>query len=293
MLNVIRNTAAGIWYSFVPGGFHLIVSGTREEAAVNYLLPSGIMVIPYLLLMVSVPLLSVYFWKKEKNLVALGFAAGFITLFPVTGVIPIGVVFAIRFILIPSFFFMIVPGVLAEMFAGKVVLRLGKNDVTISHIVIAVIIVIYCAFTFVISPIWKSDVTLMDYVIEKRPDASLAYFLRGNGLAGEGNANDAIKNYENAIKLRPNYTEAAFNMAIMLERQGRLRDAEKSYRKVLAMNPEYFPARSALIRLLERTGRKQEAMRLIQEGQKLMVDPNDFFFKQSGSRIDRINHKYT
>lgn len=261
-LNVFRNLALGIWHSLVPGGFHYLVTATREQAAVDFPLPSGALLGGMLLLFAGWGA-ALYRAIKSGN-VALGFglAAGLVSLVPISGLIPIGVIFALRFLLIPSFFFLLAMGALLSQ-PGS-----GRFDKVHPAAIMGVLAVVYAAVSMVHAPAWHDDVTLMESVLKKAPDAALAHFLLGNGLAGQGRNLEAIEHYQRAISLRSPYPQAEYNLGVLEQGRGRIREAEKRFRSVLVHQPDYLRARMALVRILEATGRRQEAVRLIREARE-------------------------
>ena len=249
-LNVARNLALGVWFSLAPGGFHLLVAATREEAGKLFVIPGGLRLAALLLpLAAALGGTALAAWKR-KDLLFLALASGLLSLLPISGVIPIGVVFAIRFLLIPSFFFFLAAGALLAPVAERKVLT-----VPLPVLILVPVIALYAAFTFLRAPAWRSDVTLMESALEKDPDAALGHFLLGNGLASQGRDDEAMAHYLRAVELRPQYPDAYYNLGALEEREGRLQAAEASYRRSLASNPDYGPARMALMRLSQRSGR--------------------------------------
>ena len=243
-LNVLRNLSLGVWLSYVPGGFEYLITATREEAGKLFPLPSGGALLTTLLpLVAALAGLAAALWKRER-LIALGLGAGLLALVPVSGVIPIGVVFANRFLLIPGFFFLLAAGGLLKLLPER-----RPVGAPLAALVAAPLIGWYAVTTLLWAPAWRTDATLMEAALKKAPDASLAHFLRGNGLGGEGRIDEAIAEYQRAISLRPNYPEALYNLGTMAERQGNAAAAAESYRRCLALNPAYAPARAGLARV--------------------------------------------
>jgi tetratricopeptide (TPR) repeat protein len=205
--------------------------------------------------------ITVSFIKKDK-MVLFALASGLIAITPVSGFIPIGVVFAVRFLLIPSFFFILFIGAVLERFESKRFSSGGLN-ITPAAAVISPLIVIYAAVTFMRVPAWRDDATLMQSVLDKEPESALAHFIMGNALASKGRESEAFGHYEKALLYRPEYPEAEFNLGILEQRRGNIRVAERRYRKAIELKPEFRPARTALVNILVQTGRPDEARRLL------------------------------
>lgn len=87
-----------------------------------------------------------------------------------------------------------------------------------------------------------------------------------NDLAVEalraGRAQEAIREYEEALRLNPDLPEAYLGRGIAYEFGfGKLDEAERDYRKALALKKEYPEAHNDLGQLLAKTGRLDEAVR--------------------------------
>jgi protein O-mannosyl-transferase len=255
LLNIIRNLGLGIGYSLAPGGFELIITATRDEAARLFPVPTGGRLLAVALpVVISLAALGIALWRREK-MMALAVAAGLIALLPIIGIIPIGVVFALRFLLIPSFFFILFVGLLlARLLAqGQGIKRNYAEAALLTALAAAA--VVYSAWSFHYASYWRDDDRLMAAVIKRAPEAAMAHFLQGNGLAMKEKNQEAAAHYEQAIKIRPNYPEAEYNLGVLLEKQGRFKEAEDRYRSALAHNPDFSMARTALANVLARTSR--------------------------------------
>ncbi len=264
-LSVARNFSLGSFYSVVPGGFELIVTATREEAARLFPLPTGPALAATLFLPAALAAAAVFALVKKDKLLALGLASGLGSIAPVSNVVPFGVIFAVRFLLIPSFFFLLAGGALLER-ARAYSFRLGQVEITPLIMVMALTTMVYSAVTLSWVPRWQNDVTLMEAALAKAPDASLAHFLLGNGLTEKGDRDGAVRHYERAIELRPGYREAMLNLAVVEGLRGRPARSEALYREILKMYPGDRGARSRLARLLANSGRMDEAVRLMGGG---------------------------
>ncbi|HUT53652.1 MAG TPA: tetratricopeptide repeat protein [bacterium] len=263
VLNVLRNLGLGIWYSLAPGGFQYLVTATREQAARDFAIPQGLHLAAVLLpLAACLAGMGVALWKREKA-VAFALGSGLIALLPVSGVIPIGVVFAVRFLLIPGFFFLLAAGLMLDKTPRRV--TIGGMSVPLNALVLVPFIAAYTVITFLRAPAWRDDATLMRTVLAHQPDAALAHFILGNALAGQGNEADAMAHYEKALQERPEYPEAEFNLGVLAQKQGDTARAETLYRRAIAHKPEFRQARMTLAQLLMASGRKEEAYRLIKE----------------------------
>lgn len=259
-LNALRNLGLGVWYSLLPGGFPYLVTATREQAGQTFPLPQGMRLALLIGLVLATALGAILAGRRQQRLLALALGSGLSALLPVSGILPIGVVFALRFLLIPSFFFLLALGAVLDRSAPP--LRLPRFTLPPAAW-LAPLIVLYAAFTWTRVPDWRDDASLMRSVLKQSPDAALAHFILGNALFGQGQVAEAGRQYEMALQSRPGYPEAEFNLGVLEERSGRLEKAEARYRAALAQAPDFRPARLALARLLKATGRSAEAADLL------------------------------
>ncbi len=76
-----------------------------------------------------------------------------------------------------------------------------------------------------------------------------------------GRAQEAIREYDQALQLEPDFPEAYLGRGLAYEFGfGRLEEAEKDYRKALALRKDYSEAHNDLGQLLAKTGRLGEAV---------------------------------
>lgn len=107
--------------------------------------------------------------------------------------------------------------------------------------------------------IWKNDIDLWSYVIEKEPKAYLAYYIRSFSLKGTGQLDEAMADADKAIALNPSYWPSYENRADIFEKKGLFDKALADYDKAIALNPskaELYYNRGALF---ERTGQQDKA----------------------------------
>jgi tetratricopeptide (TPR) repeat protein len=81
------------------------------------------------------------------------------------------------------------------------------------------------------------------------PDYPKAHVNLGIALEQTGHVQEAINQYEQALRLQPDYSKAHYSLAVALEHAGRVQEAVEHYEQALQANPDYIEARSALARL--------------------------------------------
>ena len=69
-------------------------------------------------------------------------------------------------------------------------------------------------------------------------------------LGMKGRNDEAIRFYEEAIRLKPDYAEARNNLGIALVRQGRITEAISQFQEAIRFKPDYTDARKNFARVL-------------------------------------------
>ena len=100
---------------------------------------------------------------------------------------------------------------------------------------------------------YQSALTLWGDTVDKSPDNAIAHNNYGNALEKlPGRLNDAIAQYEEALRLKPDYAEAHNNLGNDLKQlPGRLNDAVAQYKEALRLVPNDAEAHSNLGNAME------------------------------------------
>lgn len=123
--------------------------------------------------------------------------------------------------------------------------------------------------------VWKDDFTLFSDAAIKSPDADLPRYNLGLYLQNMGKWDEAINQYQAALKLNPEYTDARLNLGVALFRKGQLNEAIEQYQAALKLRPEYADAHINLGVALFRKGQIDEATEQYQAALKLQPDSVD------------------
>lgn len=91
-------------------------------------------------------------------------------------------------------------------------------------------------------------------------------------LGQTGNINEAITQYELALRNADGFAEAHFNLAMLLAATGRFEEAVAQYERALRIKPDFAEAHYNLGVALERLGRTQEAVHQYEEALQLKPD---------------------
>ncbi|HWE38079.1 MAG TPA: tetratricopeptide repeat protein [Isosphaeraceae bacterium] len=108
--------------------------------------------------------------------------------------------------------------------------------------------------------VWHDSVALWSHAINRGAATDLAHNNLGAALASEGREDEAMAEYEAAVRLNPDHAMARFSLGTHLFRLGRLDEAIDQYRAVLRLLPDSYDAHFNLGMTLARAGRFQAAL---------------------------------
>ncbi len=86
--------------------------------------------------------------------------------------------------------------------------------------------------------------------LQIKPDFEDAHNNLGNALKKQGQIEVAIEHYLQALRIKPDYEKAHNNLAIALFRKGNIEGAITHFRKVLRINPDHVHAKNNLKKVL-------------------------------------------
>jgi Tfp pilus assembly protein PilF len=173
--------------------------------------------------------------------------------------------------------YLALPALLALIVGGATVglRRVGSRAVAVPVLIGAVAIVAAGALAFRQATAYRDPGTLWRTVVERNPDAWVAWNGLGTWLGATGDHETATKHFERAIELRPDYPLALRNLGIASESRGDPVRAEESYRRAIAVRADYADARADLGRLLAHRGDEEAATSELREVVRLVPDHLD------------------
>ena len=96
--------------------------------------------------------------------------------------------------------------------------------------------------------------------LQRNPGCWMAHYNLGIVLSEQGEADQAIEHYAQAVALRPDYAEAHYNLGRLLVEHGQLADAIAHYERAAAINPADAEAQNNLGVTLFGIGRADDAI---------------------------------
>lgn len=211
----------------------------------------------FLLLVVFLSAIALYRYSKVVTFSVLWF---FITLLPVSNLIPIKILIAERFLYIPSFGYSLLLSVVLAAIGNRfnLVFRFSKHMLLITLIIV---VILYSYSTYERNKVWKDEYTLWTNVIERYPDSARAHTNLGIAYADRELFKDAAIEYLKAIEIDSRYVLAYFNLGNVYTVTSNTEDAIKTYKKALMIDPEFSSAHFYLGRIYEKLSLYREAIK--------------------------------
>jgi len=107
--------------------------------------------------------------------------------------------------------------------------------------------------------------------IEQAPNQARAYNLRALVRGQMGQINEALEDYENALRLNPNDVDTLINISLPLARQTRYDEAMKTVSRAVELAPDHVGARLRLAMQLVEAGESDKAIGQYHQVLKLVV----------------------
>ena len=183
-----------------------------------------------------------------------------ITLFPVYNIIQIFNPFAERYLYIPVIgFCLVVPVILCGIFNRAITRAVAVNMATL--FVVLVIISAYATITIARNRDWKDGLTLWSKTVTQSPDSGIAHGSLGRAYQEQGLLNEAIVEYETAVKLMPNHYKAYYNLAVVYDQKGEFNKAVDKYKKSILIYSGFANAHYNLANIYHKRGLIDDAIR--------------------------------
>jgi Tfp pilus assembly protein PilF len=210
-------------------------------------------------------------YAKEHKLLLSVWGYYCVSLIPVLGIIQVGnQSMADRYTYLPSLGPFLMIGLAAAWVFERV-----SGFMLVKRTYVAAMVLVLTAITLLTIQqigIWENSFSLWNYVIEKEPDAFLAYNSRGVAFNRIGEVDKAYRDFDKAIALNPSYYEAYFNRGIIFEKIGQLDRALREYDRAIGLNPLFYEAYFNRGMVFEKKGQTDRAIQDFK--QTVMLHPS-------------------
>jgi Flp pilus assembly protein TadD len=119
---------------------------------------------------------------------------------------------------------------------------------------------------------WKDSEALSRHALEVTENNWLAHLNLGSALDEKGQFDEAIREFQEAVRLKSGYAQAHNNLGVALVRKGQIDEGISQYQEAIRLKPDYALAHSNLGIALARKGQIGEAIREFQEAVRLKPD---------------------
>ncbi|MDP2906239.1 MAG: hypothetical protein Q8O22_08070 [Candidatus Omnitrophota bacterium] len=219
--------------------------------------------------MISFVLFLVFFYfacrdfKKDK-IIFLGFMWFFISLAPVSGIIPVTGFTMEHWLYFPSIgFFMVISFFLAKL-KTNINIPFHKNRELSVKLYIPVLLVIAAIFTYLTiqrNKDWKEPITFYNKIIKHNPGLARVRHNLAMAYGNLGLFDMAEKQYKTAIYLEDNYAETHYNLALLYIEKDMIPEAVSELNKAIAINDNFIYAHITLKEIYEKFSMTDEAQR--------------------------------
>lgn len=141
--------------------------------------------------------------------------------------------FAERYLYLPSFGLAFLVAILLVRAFDR-----GKKSGMALASALIVVIAVFSVATFERNRIWKNEFTLWYDTVQKSPDAAIPHDALGNAYFKMGKLDEAIEQYNVALRIQPTFTRAIGNLGNAYNKKGELDKAVEQYRLAIRQNPK-------------------------------------------------------
>lgn len=185
---------------------------------------------------------ALIFYRKKTPMLVFGGLFFFVTLGPVSQIIPVGVAtIADRFTYIPYFGFILLAASALLLLRDHVLKQRGIPGSATTFFAVAWVVVLVSA-TVGRTKVWYDDITLWTSVIDQPSPPAMAYLQRGLAHAGAMRPREAVVDYTRAIQQDSTLTLAWNNRGNVFARMGNYDQAVSDYGRAIAASPTYADA---------------------------------------------------
>jgi protein O-mannosyl-transferase len=119
---------------------------------------------------------------------------------------------------------------------------------------------------------WRESEILWTHALACTTDNYMAHLHLGNALFQRGRLDEAIAEFQTALRIKPLFAEAHYNLGDAFLKEGRVDEAITEYQEALHVNPNYAEAHNNLGNILLQKGGGDEAILHFQKALQIKPD---------------------
>jgi tetratricopeptide (TPR) repeat protein len=211
---------------------------------------------------------GVFFWRRTRPYLLVGWLWYLGMLVPVIGVVQVGAqARADRYTYLPQIgLYMLLTWAAADLCAGWRHRRMVLGG--LSTVILAALM--FCAHTQV--SYWRNSETLWTHTLACTSDNFIGQNNLGNALLRRGRMDEAIAHYRKALQIKSDYGDANFDLGDALLQKGSVDEAIPQFQKALQIIPDYAEAHFDLGNALLQKGSVDEAIAHFQRALQIKPD---------------------
>lgn len=189
----------------------------------------------------------------------------FVSLLPVSNIIPIKIIIAERFLYLPLLGYCIV---IASIVTMMPISNLTRKIFGLVFISVLMFVTLQRNF------VWSDEYSLWSDTLKKAPSNARAHYGMGTAYAYQGRLGEAIREFKESIRLAPLYPDPFNALGLAYYKKKMVEDAALQYKKALEIDSSHRDARYNLALLYQEQGMMDEP--ITEYNEILQRHPDDF-----------------
>ena len=203
--------------------------------------------------------------RRTKSLL-IGWLIFFVMIFPAIGVLRFSNVIASdKYAYLPSIGLLMILAAFLGWFCGAG----GKNKVKTKCITVSLILLLLAGGESVATrrylSHWRNTTSFCRYMLSLTPRAPTVHFMLGQAYCSQGELDEGIEQYKQALQYDPCDTGSYNNMGIALAKQNKIDEAIVCFTKAIELWPDFYDAHYNLGKSLQMKGEIDEAIEHLQK----------------------------
>ena len=225
-----------------------------------------------------------YYFKEKNKLVTFSIILFFITLLPVSNIIPIQRFISEAYLYLPLLSFAII----AAIIINYLLRAITEKRKALAVFIMILLVVPYTLATIKRNDVWQNEFTLWSHTVKDSPYSSKAHSNFALILQQNKKYDDALQHYLISLQLNPYREGVYFNLATLYEQIRQFDNAVKAYNNSISVNPNFADAHNNLGLLYSKLNQSELALKHLKIS--LVLQPsNAKFHLNLGSHYNSVN----